>query len=128
MIQFTGTHLNEVFVFLWIWNEYHIKQLPSLIPSNCLIRVRVHAVPTSCDPQSPDFCTPPEGATTILTIKAQGGLAINLLGIHVDVWPLCIAVYTVGTATLTAAQQTETETLNNFLQAVHGLIPSVPSV
>ena len=86
-------------------------------------------MPTNCDPQSPDFCTPPEGATALLTVKAPGGLAIaiNLLGIHVDICPLCIAVYTDGTGTdaLTAQQ---TEVVNNLLQALHGLIPSAPSV
>lgn len=51
-------------------------------------------MPTNCNPQSPNFCNPPAGANTILTVEAQGGLAINLLGIHVDVCPLCIAVYT----------------------------------
>lgn len=84
-------------------------------------------MPTNCDPQRPDFCNPPEGATKILTVEAQGGLAINLLGIHVDVCPLCIAVYTDGTGTgaLTAQQ---TEVVNNLLQALHGLILSAPSV
>ena len=83
-------------------------------------------MPTNCDPQNPNFCTPPEGASTILTVEARGGLAINLLGIHVDVCPLCIAVYTDGTSTgaLTAQQ---TEVVNNLLQALHGLIPSAPS-
>ena len=84
---------------------------------------------TNCDPQSPDFCNPPEGATTILTVEAQGGLAINLLGIHVDVCPLCIAVYIdgtdAGTSALTAQQ---TEVVNNLLQSLQGLIPSAPSV
>ncbi len=81
-------------------------------------------MPTNCNPQSPNFCNPPAGANTILTVEAQGGLAINLLGIHVDVCPLCIAVYTDGTDALTGQQ---TEVVNNLLQALQGLIPSVPS-
>jgi hypothetical protein len=86
-------------------------------------------VPINCNPQSPDFCTPPEGSTTILTVEAQGGLAINLLGIHVDVCPLCIAVYTDGTNTGTGALTAQqTEVVNTLVQALHGLIPSAPSV
>jgi hypothetical protein len=83
------------------------------------------AVPTNCNPQSPNFCTPPAGSTPILTVSIPGGLAINLLGIHVDVCPVCVTVYTDGTGALTGQQTT---IINNFLQAVHGLIPSVPSV
>lgn len=78
------------------------------------------AVPTNCT-----TCTPPQGATPILTVSIPGGLAINLLGIHVDVCPVCVTVYTDGTGALTAQQTT---IVNNLLQAVHGLVPSVPSV
>jgi hypothetical protein len=78
------------------------------------------AVPTNCS-----TCTPPAHATSILTVSIPGGLAINLLGIHVDVCPVCVTVYTDGTGALTAAQQTAV--VNNLLQAVHGLIPSIPN-
>lgn len=77
------------------------------------------AVPTNCQ-----TCTPPQGATPILTVSIPGGLAINLLGIHVDVCPVCVTVYTDGTGTLTAQQ---TAVANELLQALHGLIPSVPN-
>jgi hypothetical protein len=79
------------------------------------------AVPTNCQ-----TCTPPAGSTPILTLSIPGGLAINLLGIHVDVCPVCVTVYTGGgTGTLTAQQ---TAIVNNLLQGVHGLLPSIPSV
>jgi hypothetical protein len=78
------------------------------------------AVPTNCQ-----TCTPPHGATTILTVSIPGGLAINLLGIHVDVCPVCVTVYTDGMTGALTAQQTAI--VNNLLQGVHGLIPNVPS-
>jgi hypothetical protein len=77
------------------------------------------AVPTNCQ-----NCTPPQGATPILTVSIPGGLAINLLGIHVDVCPVCVTVYTDGAGALSTQQ---TAIVNNLLQAVHGLIPSLPS-
>ncbi|WP_066320100.1 hypothetical protein [Bacillus sp. FJAT-29814] len=77
------------------------------------------AIPTNCQ-----TCTPPAGSTPILTVSIPGGLAINLLGIHVDVCPVCVTVYTGGTGALTAEQ---TATANGLLQAVRGLIPSLPS-
>lgn len=78
------------------------------------------AVPTNCA-----TCTPPDGATTILTVSIPGGLAINLLGIHVDVCPVCVTVYTGGTSMLTEEQQTTVA--NNLLEVVRGLIPNIPS-
>jgi hypothetical protein len=78
------------------------------------------AVATNCQ-----TCTPPQGSTPILTVSIPGGLAINLLGIHVDVCPVCVTVYTGGTGPLTAQQ---TDIANGLLQALHGLLPSVPSV
>ena len=80
------------------------------------------AVPTNCE-----TCTPPEGATPILTVELiPGGLAINLLGIHVDVCPVCVTVYTMsGTDALTDQQ---TAIVNNLLQTVQGLIPNVPNI
>lgn len=78
------------------------------------------AVPTNCE-----TCTPPEGATPILTVDIPGGLAINLLGIHVDVCPVCVTVYTDGTDALTDQQ---TAIVNNLLQTVQGLIPNVPNI
>ncbi|WP_041580265.1 hypothetical protein [Bacillus sp. 1NLA3E] len=83
------------------------------------------AVQTNCNPQSPNFCTPPAGSTPILTVSIPGGLAINLLGIHVDVCPVCVTVYTEGTGVLSTQQ---TAIVNNLLQAVHNLIPSIPTV
>ena len=50
------------------------------------------AVPTNCQTY-----TPPARSTPILTVSIPGGLAINLLGIHVDVCPVCVTVYTDGT-------------------------------
>jgi hypothetical protein len=76
-------------------------------------------VPTNCE-----TCTPPAGATPILTVSIPGGLALNVLGIHVDVCPVCVTVYTGGTGGLTADQ---TAIANGLLQYVRGLIPSLPS-
>ncbi len=70
-------------------------------------------------------CTPPAGSTPILTVSIPGGLAINLLGIHVEACPICVTVFTDGSGELNAQQTT---IVNNLLQALHGLIPSVPSV
>ena len=71
-----------------------------------------------------ETCTPPEGSTSILTVSVPGGLAINLLGIHVEACPICITVFTGGTS-LTAAQ---TSVVNDLLAVTRGLIPNVPIV
>ncbi len=78
------------------------------------------ALETNCE-----TCTPPAGSTPILTVDVPGGLAINLLGIHIEVCPICITVFTDGSGALTAQQQS---IVNSLLQAVHSLIPSLPSV
>jgi hypothetical protein len=77
------------------------------------------ALETNCQ-----TCTPPEGSTPILTVSVPGGLAINLLGIHVEACPICITVFTGGTS-LTSVQ---TNVVNDLLSAIRGLIPNVPSV
>ncbi|MCM3569945.1 hypothetical protein [Neobacillus mesonae] len=77
------------------------------------------AVLTDCE-----TCTPPEGSTPILTVDIPGGLAINLLGIHVEVCPVCVSVFTDGTGALNTQQTT---IINNLLQSLHGLLPNVPS-
>lgn len=69
-------------------------------------------------------CTPPAGSTSILTVDIPGGLAINLLGIHIEACPICITVFT-GGGTLTAEQQA---IANNLVQAVQNLVPNIPSV
>lgn len=38
-------------------------------------------------------CTPPAGSTPILTVSVPGGLAINLLGIHVEACPMNVLLY-----------------------------------
>ncbi|WML42158.1 hypothetical protein RCG19_11375 [Neobacillus sp. OS1-2] len=76
------------------------------------------ALLTNCE-----TCTPPADSTPILTVDIPGGLAINLLGIHVEVCPVCVSVFTGGTGPLTSQQTT---IANSLLQALHGLIPSVP--
>lgn len=70
-------------------------------------------------------CTPPAGSTPILTVSVPGGLAINLLGIHVEACPICVTVFTDGSSPLTSAQ---TSAVNGLLEAIRSLIPNVPSV
>jgi hypothetical protein len=76
-------------------------------------------VPTNCD-----TCTPPAGSTPLLTVNIPGGLALNVLGIHVDVCPVCVTLYTGGTGALTAQQ---IAIANGLLQYVRNLIPNLPS-
>ncbi|MGF9964268.1 hypothetical protein [Bacillus rhizoplanae] len=68
-------------------------------------------------------CTPPAGSTPILTVSVPGGLAINLLGIHIEACPICLTVFTSGSI-LTGEQQ---EVVNNLLQAIHNLVPIIPN-
>lgn len=70
-------------------------------------------------------CTPPEGSTPILTVDVPGGLAINLLGIHVEACPICVTVFTDCSSSLTSPQ---TDLVNGLLKAIRSLIPNVPSV
>ncbi|WP_336481897.1 hypothetical protein [Bacillus sp. FJAT-53711] len=69
-------------------------------------------------------CTPPAGSTSILTVNVPGGLAINLLGIHIEVCPVCITVFT-GGGTLTAQQQ---NIANNLLQSIRTFVPNIPDI
>ena len=50
-------------------------------------------------------CTPPAGSTPILTVSIPGGLAINLLGIHVEACPICVTVFTDGSGNLMLSKQ-----------------------
>ncbi|PEE90942.1 hypothetical protein COM92_31345, partial [Bacillus cereus] len=68
-------------------------------------------------------CTPPEGSTSILTVDIPGGLAINLLGIHIEACPICVTVFTDGSDTLTSQQQDIT---NNLIKIVQNLVPNIP--
>ena len=77
------------------------------------------ALQTNCQ-----TCTPPAGSTPILTVSVPGGLAINLLGIHVEACPICITVFTGGTS-ITSAQ---TSVVNDLLGVIRGLVPNIPSV
>ncbi|NHM31113.1 hypothetical protein [Neobacillus terrae] len=83
--------------------------------------------PPNEPPMSPETncetCTPPEGSTPILTVSVPGGLAINLLGIHVEACPICITVFTEGSS-LTASQTSII--INDLLAVIRGLIPNVP--
>ncbi|PEA66050.1 Ig-like domain-containing protein [Bacillus toyonensis] len=76
------------------------------------------ALETNCE-----TCTPPEGSTSILTVDIPGGLAINLLGIHIEACPICVTVFTDGSATLTSQQQDIT---NNLIKIVQNLVPNIP--
>lgn len=78
------------------------------------------AVLTDCE-----TCTPPEGSTTILTVDIPGGLAINLLGIHIEVCPVCISVFVDGNGGLTSQQ---TNIANTLIQTVKNVVPNIPSV
>lgn len=77
------------------------------------------ALLTNCE-----TCTPPAGSTPILTLNVPGGLAINLLGIHIEACPICVTVFT-GDGTLTAQQQ---DIVNNLLQTVRIFNPSVTNI
>ena len=77
------------------------------------------ALQTNCE-----TCTPPAGSTPILTVDIPGGLAINLLGIHIEACPICITVFTDGSGALTNQQQ---GIVNSLVQAVKNLVPNVPS-
>ncbi|WML42159.1 hypothetical protein RCG19_11380 [Neobacillus sp. OS1-2] len=70
-----------------------------------------------------ETCTPPSGSTPVLTVDIPGGLAINLLGIHVEVCPVCVSVFTDGSGTLNPQQLT---IINNLIHALQGLLPSIP--
>ncbi|MDC6156136.1 Ig-like domain-containing protein [Bacillus albus] len=76
------------------------------------------ALETNCE-----TCTPPEGSTSILTVDIPGGLAINLLGIHIEACPICVTVFTDGSDTLTSQQQDIT---NNLIKIVQNLVPNIP--
>lgn len=77
------------------------------------------ALLTNCE-----TCTPPAGSTPILTLNVPGGLAIDLLGIHIEACPICITVFT-GDGTLTAQQQ---DIVNNLLQTVRIFNPNVTKI
>lgn len=77
------------------------------------------ALETNCQ-----TCTPPSGSTPILTVSVPGGLAINLLGIHVEACPICITVFTDGSTPLTSGQ---TNVVNGLLDAIGSLVPAVPT-
>ncbi|KAA0764539.1 hypothetical protein DN410_10805 [Bacillus sp. SH5-2] len=77
------------------------------------------ALETNCQ-----TCTPPEGSTSILTVDIPGGLAINLLGIHIEACPICVTVFTEGSGTATSQQQ---DIANNLIKVVQNLIPNIPS-
>jgi hypothetical protein len=68
-------------------------------------------------------CTPPEGSTPILTVDVPGGLAINLLGIHIEACPICVTVFTEGSGALTSQQQ---GIANNLVKVVQNLVPTIP--
>lgn len=68
-------------------------------------------------------CTPPEGSTSILTVDIPGGLAINLLGIHIEACPICVTVFTDGSGALTSQQQ---GIANNLINVVQNLVPTIP--
>jgi hypothetical protein len=76
------------------------------------------ALETNCQ-----TCTPPEGSTSILTVDIPGGLAINLLGIHIEACPICVTVFTDGSDTLTSQQQ---DIANNLIKVVQNLVPTIP--
>jgi hypothetical protein len=57
----------------------------------------------------------------ILCVNIPGGIDIQLLGLNVEVCPICIRVFT-ETGELTDAQTT---LLNQLLDAIRNLIPSV---
>ncbi|MCU4771019.1 Ig-like domain-containing protein [Bacillus toyonensis] len=76
------------------------------------------ALETNCE-----TCTPPEGSTSILTVDIPGGLAINLLGIHIEACPICVTVFTDGSDTLTSQQQ---DIANNLIKIVQNLVPNIP--
>lgn len=76
------------------------------------------ALETNCQ-----TCTPPEGSTSILTVDIPGGLAINLLGIHIEACPICVTVFTDGSDTLTSQQQ---DIANNLIKIVQNLVPTIP--
>ncbi|PEA54916.1 hypothetical protein CON64_10320 [Bacillus pseudomycoides] len=76
------------------------------------------ALETNCQ-----TCTPPEGSTSILTVDIPGGLAINLLGIHIEACPICVTVFTEGSGTLTSQQQ---DIANNLVKVVQNLVPTIP--
>ncbi|PHA00730.1 hypothetical protein COE51_05305 [Bacillus pseudomycoides] len=77
------------------------------------------ALLTNCE-----TCTPPAGSTPIFTLNVPGGIAINLLGIHIEACPICITVFT-GDGTLTAQQQ---DIVNNLLQTVRIFNPNVTNI
>ncbi|PEK41955.1 hypothetical protein COL64_14720 [Bacillus toyonensis] len=76
------------------------------------------ALETNCE-----TCTPPEGSTSILTVDIPGGLAINLLGIHIEACPICVTVFIDGSDTLTSQQQ---DIANNLIKIVQNLVPNIP--
>ncbi|MGV6975113.1 hypothetical protein COL24_23330 [Bacillus toyonensis] len=76
------------------------------------------ALETNCQ-----TCTPPEGSTSILTVDIPGGLAINLLGIHIEACPICVTVFIDGSDTLTSQQQ---DIANNLIKVVQSLVPTIP--
>lgn len=57
----------------------------------------------------------------ILCVNLPGGIDIQLLGLNVEICPICIRVFT-SNGTLTAQQG---EALNSILSTIRNLIPEV---